>query len=87
MGQRQLQGRAGHRAEDRPTFSVYSHSGRWEVLKVCVCVVRYLDLSDELVVLVVLRVWEFINFDFVLLYLFHYLRKRQSDYYTTQTTN
>lgn len=35
----------------------------------------YLYLSDELVVVGVLRVWEFIDFDFMLLYLFHYLMK------------
>lgn len=41
--------------------------------------VHYLDLSDELVVLVVLCVWEFINFYFMLLYLFHYLMKGESN--------
>lgn len=39
------------------------------------CLVRYLDLADELVVLVVLCVWEFVDLYLVLLYLFHYLTK------------
>lgn len=41
--------------------------------------VSYLDLSDEFVVLVVLRVREFIDFYFVFLYLFHYLMKEESN--------
>lgn len=41
--------------------------------------VNYLDLSNEFVVLVVLCVREFIDFDFVLLNLFHYLVKKQSN--------
>lgn len=41
--------------------------------------VHYLDLSDEFVVLVVLRVWELINFYFVLLNLFHYLTRGESN--------
>lgn len=43
-------------------------------------VVSYLDLSDEFVVLIIFRVWEFIDFYFVLLYLFHDLMKGENNH-------
>lgn len=50
-------------------------------------IINYLDFSNEFVVLFILRVWEFIDFYFVLLYLFHYLTKKESNQDERNTDN
>lgn len=50
-------------------------------------IINYLDFSNEFVVLFILCVWEFIDFYFVLLYLFHYLTKKESNQDERNTDN